>query len=339
MHFSSSKFSFTAVCLIVLFLALPAVAQVRIFRGKVTDDKNQPIAGATVIIQGIDVKSRTFTAKTDKKGTYFYMGLPDGVYHVAARAQGFSPSYQTNIKATVQEERVIDLQLKPGPDQKLPFEMTPEEYEKLKAESEKAQKRTEASAQVQALFDEGGKLAEAGKHPEAIEAFQKALALDSQQADILGNMAESYRKLGKLDEALEAYKKAIAINPNDGIFYTNMGVVLDKMGKSAESLEAFKKAASLNPGGSAQSHFNLGANLANSGRTDEAIEAFRKAIAADPNFADAYYQLGMSLSGKPETMEEAVKLLKKYLEIGQKPDQIEVAKAIIQALEQSLKKK
>ncbi len=186
MHFSSSKFSFTAVCFIVLFLALPAVAQVRIFRGKVTDDKNQPIAKATVIIQGIDVKSRTFTIKTDKKGTFFYMGLPDGLYHVAARAQGFSPSYQTNIKATVQEERVIDLQLKPGPDQKLPFEMTSEEYENLKAESEKTQKRTEASAQVQALFDEGGKLAEAGKHSEAIEAFQKALALDPQQANILG---------------------------------------------------------------------------------------------------------------------------------------------------------
>jgi tetratricopeptide (TPR) repeat protein len=339
MHFSSSKFSFAAVCLIVLFLALPAAAQVRIFRGKVTDDKNQPIAGATVIIQGIDAKSRTFTIKTDKKGTYFYMGIPDGLYHVAARAQGFSPSYQTNIKASLQEERVTDLQLKPGPDQKLPFEMTPEEYEKLKAEAEKAQKRTEASAQVQALFDEGGKLAEAGKHAEAIEAFQKALALDPQQTNILGNMAESYRKLGKLDEALDAYKKAIAINPNDGILYTNMGVVLDKMGKSAESLEAFKKAASLNPGGSAQSHFNLGANLANSGRTDEAIEAFRKTIAADPNFADAYYQLGMSLSGKPETIEEAVKFLKKYLEIGQKPDQIEVAKALIQALEQSMKKK
>ena len=328
-----------SVCLIVLFLALPAAAQVRIFRGKVTDDKNQPIAGAAVIIQGIGVKSRTYTVKTDKKGAYVYMGLPDGLYHVAARAQGFSPSYQTNIKASVQEERVIDLQLKPGPDQKLSFEMTPEEIEKLKAESEKAQKRTDASAQVKALFDEGGRLAEAGKHLEAIEIFQKALALDSQQANILGNMAESYRALGKLDEALEAYKKAIAINPNDGVFYTNMGVVLDKMGKTAESLEAFKKAAALNPGGSAQSHFNLGANLANSGRTDEAIEAFRKAIAADPNFADAYYQLGMSLSGKPETIEEAVKLLKKYLEIGQKPDQIEVAKAIIQALEQSMKKK
>ena len=121
MHFSSSKFSFTAVCLIVLFLALPAVAQVRIFRGKVTDDKNQPIAGATVIIQGIDVKSRTYTAKTDKKGTYFYMGLPDGVYHVAARAQGFSPSYQTNIKATVQEEQRDRPAAQAGPGSKTPL--------------------------------------------------------------------------------------------------------------------------------------------------------------------------------------------------------------------------
>ena len=339
MRFSPFKFSVACICLMVFWLALPAEAQVRIFRGKVTDDKGEPVIGATVIIQGIDVKSRNFTIKTDKKGTYFYMGLPDGLYHVAARAEGFSPTYQTNIKATVQEERVIALQLKPGPDQKLPFELTPEELEKLKAQAEQAQKRTEASAQVQALFDEGGKLAEQGKHEEAIQKFQAALALDPQQANILGNMAESYRKVGKLDEALDAYKKAIALNPNEPIFYTNMGVVLDKMGKSAESLEAFKKASDLNPGGSAQSHFNLGATLANSGKTDEAIVAFRKAIEADANFAEAYYQLGMSLSGKQETMEEAVKHLRKYIEIGQKPDQIEVAKSIIEVLEQSLKSK
>jgi tetratricopeptide (TPR) repeat protein len=312
---------------------------VRTFRGKVTDDKGEPIKGATIIIQAMDSKSRTFTTKTDKKGTWIYMTLPDGTYHVAARAPGFSPEFQSNIKTTIQEERVIDLQLKPGPDKKLPFELTPEEYEKLKAESEKAQKRNESAAQVQALFDEGGKLADVGKDAEAIEKFQQALALDPQQANILGNMAESYRKLGKMDEALDSYKKAIAIAPNEGIFYTNMGVVLEKMGKKEESLEAYKKASSLNTGGSAQSHFNLGASFANSGKTDEAIDAFRKAIAADPNFADAYYQLGMSLSGKPETIEEAVKVLKKYLEIGKKQDQIDVAKAIIEALEQSLKKK
>lgn len=339
MHFSSSKISFAGFCLMALWMSLPAEAQVRIFRGKVTDDKGKPIVGAKVIIQGIDVKSRTFEIKTDSKGTFIQMGLPDGMYHVAARAEGFSPAYQTNIKASVQEERVINLQLKPGPDLKLPFEMTPEEYERLKAEAEEAKKRNESSEQVQALFSEGTRLADAEKHAEAIEKFQQALALDPKQANIYGNMAESYRILGKMDEALNAYNKAIEINPNEGAFYTNMGVVLDKMGKGEEALEAYKKASALNPGGSAQSHFNMGAAFANNGKTQEAIEAFRKAIAADPNFADAYYQLGMSLSGTPETMEEAVKVLKKYLEIGKKPEQVDVAKAIIEALEQSLKQK
>jgi tetratricopeptide (TPR) repeat protein len=339
MRFSSSRISFAGVCLIAFWLALPAAAQVRIFRGKVTDDKGEPIKGATIVIQGIEAKSRKFTSKTDKKGVWFYMNLPDGTYHVVARAPGFSPAYQSNLKASIQDERVIDLQLKPGPDQKLPFELTPEEYEKLRAEAEEAKQRIDASAEVQKLLDEGSRLAQEDKHVEAIETFQKALAMDPQQPNILANIAESYRELGKLEESLESYKKAIALNPNDGTYYTNMGVVLDKMGRRDESLEAHKKASSLNSGGSAQSHFNLGASFANTGRTEEAIEAFRKAIASDPNFADAYYQLGMSLSGKPDTMEEAVKVLKKYIEIGQKPDQIDVAKAIIQALEQSLKKK
>jgi tetratricopeptide (TPR) repeat protein len=118
-----------------------------------------------------------------------------------------------------------------------------------------------------------------------------------------------------------------------------MGVVLGKLGKSAESEEAFKKAASLNPSGAAQSYYNLGATLVNSGRTEDAIGPFKQAIAADPSFAEAYFELGMCLSGKPETMDEAIKNMKKYIEIGKKPDQIETAKAIITALEQSMKKK
>lgn len=338
MHISSRKSGFIGVCLLALMLELPAVAQTRIFRGKVTDDKGQPIKGATIIIQGMDVKSRLYNAKTDKKGTWVYMGLPEGFYHVAARAEGFVPAYQTQIRAALNETEV-NLQLKPGEDQKLPFEMTDEERKQLEQDAEQAKKRQEASAEVQGLFDEGTKLAEAGKHEEAIEKFKQALEKDPQQPNILANMAESYRKLEKNNEALEAYQKAIALKPNDAIFYTNMGVVLDKLGKSAESQEAFKKAATLNPGGSAQSYFNLGATLVNSGRSDEAVEPFRKAIAADPNFADAYFELGMCLSGKAETMEESISHLKKYIEIGNKPEQKETAKAIIEALEQSLKKK
>jgi tetratricopeptide (TPR) repeat protein len=338
MHISSRRFGFVFVCLFALMLTLPAAAQNRVFKGRVTDDKNQAIQGATILIQGLESKARTYTTKTDKKGTWIYMGLPDGYYYVAARAQGFAPTYKGNIRATIQNETEINLQLAPGTDTKLPFEMTPEEIKAAEEQNKKLEQRKKASAEVTALFEAGNKLADAGNNEEAIEQYKKALSLDPEQTGVYASIAECYRKMSKFQEALDYYQKAIAIKP-DAALYTNMGVVLDKLGKQAEAQEAFKKAATVNPGGSAQSYYNLGATMVNSGHTTEAVEAFRQAIAADPNFAEAYYQLGMCLSGKPETMEEAIKHLQQYIKIGQKPDQVDVAKAIIAALEQSMKKK
>ncbi len=338
MQISSRTVGFFAVCLVVFALALPAMAQNRLIKGKVTDDKGEPVVGAQVSIQATDSKTRRFNTKTDKKGTYIYMGLPAGEYRVVVRAQGFMPSYVPSVRPNISAESVIDLKLTPGADAKLPFELSDQEIEQLKKEMEKAEKRKETSAEVQALFDAGLKLAQEGKHAEAIEEFKKALERDPEQPNILGNMADSYSKIDKNEEALALYQKAVAISPNDAALQTNLGVMLSKLGKNAESQEAFKKAAALNPGASAQSFYNIGATLVNNGKTAEAAESFKQAIAADPNFAEAYYQLGMCLSGKTETMPDAIKALQKYIQIGQKPDQIEVAKEIIKALEVSVKK-
>jgi len=112
-----------------------------------------------------------------------------------------------------------------------------------------------------------------------------------------------------------------------------MGVALNKAGKVAESQEAFKKAAALNPGSAAQSFYNLGVTMFNSGHVDDAADSFKKAIAADPNFAEAYFQMGICLSADTKTAPAAIEALKKYIEIGKKPDQVDVAKQLIKALE------
>jgi len=338
MHISSRKFGFFGVCLILLTLALPSMAQNRTVKGKVTDDKGQPIVGASIVIQSVDSKGKAYTTKTDKRGTYVYMGIAAGDYNVVARAPGFQPNYRP-VRPTISNENIADLELKPGEDYKLPFELSAQELEQLKKEYEKAKKREAISAEIQAIFDAGLKLSQEGKYQEAIDEFKKALEKDPEQAPILGNMADAYSKLDKNTEALEIYQKAIAANPNDATLYTNMGVVLSKLGKAAESQEAFKKAAALNPGSSAQNFYNIGATLVNNGKTAEAADAFKQAIAADANFAEAYYQLGMCLSGNTDTMGDAIKSLEKYIQIGKKPDQIEVAKQIISALQQSVKKK
>jgi len=324
----------------VFFLAmvLPVMAQNRIIQGKITDDKSQPVVGAAISIEAIDSGRPPYKTKSDKKGQYFYMGIAPGSYRVVVRAQCFQPNYRYPVSPQVAEPTNIDIQLVPGQDMKLPFEMTAEEQAEARKAAEKAEKRKQSSAEVQGLFDAGLKLASENKHEEAIVEFKKALEKDPEQANIWGNMADSYSKLGKDAEALETFQKAIAVSPNDAALYTNMGVVLSKMGKTAESQEAFKKAASLNPGAAAQNFYNLGATMVNNGKTVEAAEAFKQAIAADPNFAEAYYQLGMCLSGRPDTMPDAIKALETYKKIGKKADQIEVADQIIKALQQAMKK-
>ena len=337
MRISTRTLGFFGLFLIVLMVAMPVMAQNRIIKGKVTDDKNEPIAGATITIRSVDSKSSNFTVKTDKRGEYLYMGLPAGEFYVVARAQGFSPNF-SGARPSISQESVVNLVLTPGPDGKLPFELTAQELEQAKKELEKLEKRKQASAEVQALFDAGLELSKQGKHLEAIEEYKKALEKDPEQTNVMGYMADSYSKLDKDAEALEIYKKAVAIQPNSAALYTNMGVLLGKMGKNDESKEAFTKAAALNPASSAQSFYNMGATLFNNGNTAEAAEAFKKAIAADPNFAEAYYQLGMSLSGNPDMMGEAIKALQQYIKIGQKADQVAIAKDLIKALEDAMKK-
>jgi tetratricopeptide (TPR) repeat protein len=60
------------------------------------------------------------------------------------------------------------------------------------------------------------------------------------------------------------------------------------------------KAAQLDPPGAGKYYYNLGAILVNINQTDAAAEAFQKSIAADPNYADAYYQYGVSLMAKAQ---------------------------------------
>jgi tetratricopeptide (TPR) repeat protein len=255
-----------------------------------------------------------------------------GSYRVVVHKAGYEPQFKPNVNPQAGEEFAVDFTLVAGQDHKLSFEMSVAEQENLKKQNEQNAKKRQFSAEVQAFYENGVKLSDQGKYAEAIEEFNKALEKVPDQAVIIAHVAEAYMKLDKNDEALTHYKKAVELDPNNPSLYTNMGVVLSKLGKTEESQEAFKKAAALNPAAAAQNFYNLGVTMVNGGKTAEAADAFKQSIAADPNFAEAYYALGMALSAKQETIPAAIEALKKYVAIGKKPDQVEVAKQIIAAL-------
>ena len=53
-----------------------------------------------------------------------------------------------------------------------------------------------------------------GKLEEAIEAYNKALAIKPDHAEAHYNMGNALKSEGKLEEAIEAYDRALAIKPD-----------------------------------------------------------------------------------------------------------------------------
>jgi len=335
MRVSTRKvFMTTALSLaLLLTLALPAAAQNRAIKGKVTDAEGQPIADAQIEIQGMDI-SRTLKTKTNDKGEYMYLlGIQVATYRVIVRKEGYLPDYEANVRPEIGVEVPVDFTLTPGEDHKLPFEMTDEDLEKYKEQLEQQKERMKFSRAVKNHFNNGVKLSDSGMYADALVEFNQALELDSEQPAIYGRIAEAYAQLGKNDEAVANYRKAIELEPENPNLYTNLGVVLSQMGKTDESQEAFKKAAEMSPDDAAKNYYNLGVTMINNGNMAGAVDAFRQVLAADPNYSEAYYQLGMALSGSQDTIPDAVEALKKYIEIAQKPEQVEIAKQIVSALE------
>jgi len=152
------------LALLVVLICTPATAQNRIIKGKVINEKGDPIEGATVAIQGTDVK-RDYTVKTNKKGEYFYMGIPFGEYRVVVRAQGYLPDYAQGIKPSISEEKDVPFKLKAGDSNaKLPFQLTTQEIEAAKQQQAQAEKQKAATGEVKAAFDAGLALAQQGKY-------------------------------------------------------------------------------------------------------------------------------------------------------------------------------
>ena len=79
----------------------------------------------------------------------------------------------------------------------------------------------------------------------------------------------------------------------------------------------------------------MGAVLTNRGRTKDAADAFKKAIEYDPMMAAAYYQLGISYFGSPNTIPDAIPVLEKFIQIAPSDPNVEAAKQLIEAAKQA----
>ena len=290
-----------AVVLVVLAASLPLYAQTGQLTGKCTDEQGKPLVGYIILIERLEVKG-TYKTKTDKKGSYTYLGLPTGPYNITLQSPTGQPVYTLGgIRVQFGEptEQNFDMAKEKAYAAQHQEEMLKADPALQKMKEEQA-KETKEYTSLKEIFDQGVAFYNGGQFAEAAAMFEKALPLakEKNQAAVLSRLADSYGKAQQYDKALEYYPKAIAASPTDAALHNNLGDIYAHMGKITEAQQEFQKAADLNPGGAAQYYFNLGAIMYNIGKMDEAGAAFKKATEIDPNYADAYYWEGLALMGK-----------------------------------------
>jgi len=82
---------------------------------------------------------------------------------------------------------------------------------------------------------------------EASHAYEAALALVPQYADVRCKYGQTLLELDRVEEAAEQFRAALAINPKYADAHAFLGIALRRQGLNAEAKEAFNKALVCNP--------------------------------------------------------------------------------------------
>jgi tetratricopeptide (TPR) repeat protein len=287
-----------AVLLGVALLGGEAAAQTGTARGKVVDEKDQAIEGATVLIEYQGGLTRKNETKTNKKGEFTQVGLSPGTYRITASKEGLAPI-------------TIEYRINLGEPTYLPnIKLAPPRAGGGGPADEAAEK---ALAELRAGVEQAIALTKEGKLDEAEALYKDLITKNPTRHQLYYNLAivQSQKKDAAAAEA--SYMKALEIKPDYAEALNGLNTLYLSTGQAAKANEMAAKAATANPS-DAKAQFQVGYVAFNSGKLDEAAEAFKKAEALDPAYAETYYFLG-TIALSQNKLDECVTRFEKYISI------------------------
>ncbi len=266
-------------------------------KGVAKDENGKPIDAATVELLSVE-NGRKVNLKTNAKGEYFSIGIAPGTYKFSLIKDGKVIDFFDKVPVQAGAEREINFDLaKERAQAAQQAGITPEQQKKM----EEAQKKNEAIKGLNAQLAQARELATAGNYDQAIGILQQATQTDPSQDVIWGNLGQAQLGAKKYPEAIESYQKAIALKPTSGVYHAGLADAYARSNQTDKAVQEWATAAQNDPPNAGSYYFNEGAVLTNTGKVDEAIAAFDKALQVDPNRADAYYWKGVDLMGKATT--------------------------------------
>ncbi|HTO86429.1 MAG TPA: tetratricopeptide repeat protein [Thermoanaerobaculia bacterium] len=277
------------VCGMALVFARPAFGQewrgrARV-EGQVTDDKGQPIAGATVSLRWTRSGQGGPDIKTDAKGRWVFFGLSGGGWNIEIQAPGFIPKKTGADFSEVERNPTIITKLDPAPKEAAPA--GPATHEEFRVGGKTVSKETmEAIEKGNAAFQEK-------KFAEAREAYQVALLELPDSEPLIMRLSAAFEGEGNTELALKYARQATSLDATDIHAWFLVATIELQNGNLEAGKAALEKVPPekvTNP----EVYMNLGIVLFNKKKSAEAEVAFGKALAISPDLADAYYYRGLA---------------------------------------------
>ena len=254
-----------------LLIASAAWAQVTTIEGDVKDENNQPVKDAQIELTRTDIKGH-YQVKSNKKGHWFYTGLPFGTYDITCAVGGQVVDKISGVRSKYGDSTIANFDTGKMKQQQAAAQkaaetgtvtddqtrgMSADQKAKLAAQMKERSEQMKKNKALNDAFNAAQDALKAKDYKTAVDNFTKAGELDDKQVAVWQGLGDAYTGLAvtqtgddkqkSYDAAIDAFKKSLVLNPNDAAVYNQMGNIYGTQKKIPEATDALNKAAQLDP--------------------------------------------------------------------------------------------
>ncbi len=302
---------FLLAALFVIGLATQAAAQVGRVNGIVKDEGGQPLKGATITAENVNI-GQSLTATTDDKGRFTMIGLRAGNWRFYAQAPGFTPDAG---------EMPVRMGAPNPPIQFVLKKTGNANFGALGGITSKDLQNDLAAAD--ALFKQG-------RWDDAINAYRNILDKAPPLSAINLQIAAAYRNKKDYPAAMTAYDAALKSDPANQKAIIGIASLSLERGDNKTAEDTLMKAAQ-GPGTSREVFYNLGEVTLARNDADAATQWYQKAATADPSWGKPLYRLGQLAVKKGDTA-NASKLMDQVIAVDPSSAEATLAKTSLDSL-------
>ncbi len=153
-------------------------------------------------------------------------------------------------------------------------------------------KKSSLDSEVTSDFNIGVYYQKQGNLVKAIEAYEKVLSVDPDNAEAHNNLGIIYKEQSDIDKAVEHFQRVVTLNPGMDEAHNNLGVMYYLSKDQRNAVMEYRRALEINPH-NVTSQINLGLVYKAQGLERQSIDIIEEVLTIEPFNLEAHYNLGV----------------------------------------------